>query len=348
MRAFVTGATGLLGNNLARTLLHEGHEVLALARSKDKAVRQLGDTGARIVVGDMADVAGFADALSNVDVVFHTAAFFRDYYTPGDHAAVIDRINVDATMELARTARLKGVRKMVHTGSSGLIGHEPDGSAGDEDTPAWPGIERNLYLKSKERVESQLLEFAWEQSFFIAHVLPAWMWGPHDAGPTASGQLVRDALAGRLPPAIPPGGSSVVDARDVARTMLKIVEVGRTGQRYIVSSGYVELAEVVERLAELTGRRAPRMRMPYPLALTLAAAMEGWSRLTGQANVMSVQGIRLMNARLAAKPAKAERELGIRCRPFEETLADTVAWTHTGLRHDAASIDYSRKAVDTR
>ena len=62
--AFVTGATGLLGNNLVRLLLEKGYRVRALARSRAKAGRQFGDLpGLAIVIVDMADVSGFAGAL---------------------------------------------------------------------------------------------------------------------------------------------------------------------------------------------------------------------------------------------------------------------------------------------
>jgi dihydroflavonol-4-reductase len=332
MRAFVTGSTGLLGNNLVRRLLEDGHDVLALARSEDKAARELGDTRARIVIGDMTDVAGFADALSGVDWLFHTAAFFREYYAPGDHSAIVDRINVGATMELARAAHARGVRKMVDTSSSGIIGIEPDGSPGHEGTPPWSGVERNLYLKSKRTVEPFLRAFSAEKGLFIASALPGWMWGPHDAAPTASGQFAFDALAHKLPPAIPPGGSSVVDARDVAAGMLRIAEVGRSGERYILSGRFADLGEIVRELAVLTGAKAPARRIPFAGALTLAAGAEIWSRITGKPSVMSLEGIRVMHARLAVTAAKAERELGVTFRPFEETLADTVAWARTRLQ----------------
>jgi len=79
MRAFVTGSTGPLGNNLVRILLQACHEVWALARSKEKAQRELGDTAARIVIGNIRNVRGFAYDLKGIDVVFHTAAYFREY-----------------------------------------------------------------------------------------------------------------------------------------------------------------------------------------------------------------------------------------------------------------------------
>jgi nucleoside-diphosphate-sugar epimerase len=248
MRAFVTGSTGLPGNNLVRTLLQAGHEVVALARSASKGTRELGDTSARIVIGDMARVAEFADALAGVDVVFHTAAYFREYYAPGDHARIVDRINVDATMELARAAHSHGVAKMVDTSSSGIVGMESDGSPGNEQTPPSPLTETNLYFRSKSKVKPLLRQFSREKGFFIASVLPAWMWGPHDAGPTASGQITLDAVRHALPPAIPPGGCSVVDARDVAAGMLRVAEVGRSGERYIPLS---------------PGGKPPKVRIPF-------------------------------------------------------------------------------------
>ena len=335
MRTLVTGSTGLLGNNLVRKLLEEGHEVLALARSKDKAARELGDTRARIVIGDMTDVAGFADALSGVDVVFHTAAFFRDYFAPGDHSQIIDRINVDGTMNLARAAHARGVTKMIDTSSSGIIGLQADGSPGDEQTPAWPGAEKNLYLRSKRKVEPLLRAFSRQTGFFVASALPGWMWGPHDAGPTASGQLALDALAHKLPPVIPPGGSSTADARDVAAGMLRIAEVGRAGERYILSGRYVDLGEILTGLAALTAGKPPQIRIPFAGALTVAAMAEAWSRITGKSSPITLEGIRLMNARLAVNAAKAERELGVAFRPFEKTLADTVAWSRTRLQEAA-------------
>lgn len=330
----------MLGNNLVRTLLDAGHEVLALARSRQKATRELGDTRASIVIGDMAQVAGFAEALSGVDVVFHTAAYFREYYAPGDHSKVVDHINVEATLELTRAAHAKGVSKMVHTSSAGIVGMKADGSPGDEATPSWPGIEGNLYLDSKRKVEPLLQAFSRESGFFIASVMPAWMWGPRDTGPTASGQLVLDALGGKLPPAIPPGGSSVVDARDVAAGMLRIAEVGRTGERYILSNRFVDLDEIVRTLAAASDAKAPTAHLPFAGALVLAAFAETWSRLMHKPSAMSIESIRLMNARLAVTAEKAKRELGVTFRSFEETVVDAVAWTRARL-HDSVATEIS-------
>ena len=86
------------------------------------------------------------------------------------------------------------------------------------------------------------------------------MWGPHDSAPTPSGQLVFDALAHKLPLAIPPGGTSVVDARDVAIGMLRMAQGARSGERYIFRSADAELGEIFANLALLTGAKSPKTK----------------------------------------------------------------------------------------
>jgi dihydroflavonol-4-reductase len=325
MKAFVTGATGLLGNNLVRALRAYGHEVRALVRSDTKAQQLLGDTGAELVLGDMEDVPGFAETLAGCDVVFHTAAYFREYYASGDHWPKLERINVQGTLALAEAADARGVRRLVHTSSSATIGLRADRSAGDEDTPPAPIAAENLYFRSKVIADQKLRELSARLGLDVVQVLPGWMFGPWDAAPTASGRLVLDFLAGALPP-IPPGGMNAVDARDVAAGMIRAAVHGRTGHRYILGGPFVTLADVAETLAHLTGLPAPRFRVPYRVAWAYATFAEAWARITGGQTLVTVAAVRAMHAQLRVSSHKALRELRWRYRPLSHTLRDEVAW----------------------
>src|SRR5215831_4908275 len=119
--AFVTGATGLLGNNLVRLLIAKGVRVRALARSVEKARSQFEDLPVEIVEGDLAFPEQFAHALEGADAVFHTAAFFRDNYKGGTHGEQLNRINVVGTGNLLRFAYDAGVRCFVHTSSIAVL-----------------------------------------------------------------------------------------------------------------------------------------------------------------------------------------------------------------------------------
>jgi dihydroflavonol-4-reductase len=149
VRAFVTGATGLLGNNLVRALEEGGHEVIALVRDPAKASRVLADTRIRLVTGDMKHVAGFARELSGCDAVFHTAAYFRESFEPGFDPGALDRINIDATMRLLGATDEAAVPCFVHVSSGGVVGRNPDGSPGNEETPPLPIQAANPYFRSK-------------------------------------------------------------------------------------------------------------------------------------------------------------------------------------------------------
>lgn len=325
LRAFVTGATGLLGNNLVRALVAEGHGVRALARSAKKAQRLLGDAGAEIVQGDMENVAAFAGVLEGCDVIFHTAACFREYYSAGEHWSKLEAINVRGTLALAEAAHARGVRRFVETNSAGTIGLRADGSAGDEDTPPSPLIADNLYVKSKILAGQRLSEYAARSGLEVVQVMPGWMFGPWDAAPTDSGRLVLGFLD-RTMPGIPPGGMNVVDARDVAAGMIRAAGHARDGARYLLAGPFRTVAEIFDALAQVTGQPAPKLRIPYPVALSYAAIVQTWAQLTGGDTLASVVGVRMLQAKLRVTAAKAEADLKWRPRPFDETLRDEVAW----------------------
>ena len=189
--AFVTGATGLLGNNLVRALVESGHPVKALVRSRSKANDQFKGLDVEIVEGDLKDVHTFKDALRGVDVLFHTGAYFRDSYKGGRHWSELHRVNVRGTDDLLYAAHSLGVRRMVHTSSGGVL-DGPPGSLIDE-TMARSESDANDYFRSKIVSDRLILRFLQSRPDFSAiFVLPGFMFGPGDIGPTASGQLVLD------------------------------------------------------------------------------------------------------------------------------------------------------------
>src|ERR1700704_4134337 len=114
-KVFVTGATGLLGNNLVRALVARGAVVTALVRSPRKASSQFAGLDAVTVIqGDMTDVPAFAAALAGCEVLFHTAAYFRDSYAGGNHSTALKAVNIDGTRALLGAAYAAGVRRVVH------------------------------------------------------------------------------------------------------------------------------------------------------------------------------------------------------------------------------------------
>jgi dihydroflavonol-4-reductase len=322
--AFVTGATGLLGSNLCRELISQGWQVKGLVRSIDKAKRFLGNSEIEFIQGDIGDVPAFTQALKGVDVVFHTAAFFREYYQPGNHWEKMKRINVDATMELLQAAEAQGVARTVFTSSSGVIQTYPD-KAATEAAPYSTFAQKNLYFKTKVLAEQEIYRFLETSKMDVVMILPGWMMGPGDAAPTSAGQLVLDLLARKLPGVIN-GGASLTDVRDVAAAMVKAAERGGRGERYIVAGPLTKMKDIAVELEAISGVKAPKIEIPDGIAIAIAWCLETLTGLTGGVNPMPLAGIQTLFEKANLSSTKAERELGATFRPLSYTLKDTVLW----------------------
>ncbi|MGC9947791.1 MAG: NAD-dependent epimerase/dehydratase family protein [Bryobacteraceae bacterium] len=325
MRVFVTGATGLLGSNIVNAFLTAGHAVKALARTPAKTAGLYVSGDVTVVQGDLGAIGGFAGQLAGCDLLVHAAAYFREYYAPGDHWDRLYRTNVDGTREILSAAADHGVAKVVYISTSGLIGPPASGNVSDETTPPGRRTHQNLYFRSKLLAEEAITEWSRTHATPVMHILPGWMFGPGDTGPTGSGRMVLDFLARKLP-AIAPGHASVVDARDVAAAVVRAAERGRSGERYIVAGRPATLREIVETLARVSGIPAPRLRLPYFAMLGFAYVSKFVGRVTGAPVLVTPEAIRTLQENYDVSSAKAERELGATFRPLEETLRDEIAW----------------------
>ncbi len=330
MKAFVTGSTGFLGSNLIQALLERGYEVKALARNKQKAQKVLGHLKLEIVEGDLENVSAFAPALAGCDVVFHTAAYFREYYAPGNHWETLEKLNVTATIELLKAAEKHGVKRVVHTSSSGVIGMKANHQPGDETTPPDAKRLENLYFRSKLKADQAITEFLKQSKLEVITVFPGWMHGPGDAAPTAAGQVVLDLLERKIS-AYPDGGTTVVDVRDVANGMILALEKGKNLDRFILAGKYMSLQEIGAAIERVSGIPAPKRILPANIILAIAWMSERLSSITKQPSSMTVEGVKTLLPKDIASSAKAMRELGVTFRHFDETATDAVSWFRTNI-----------------
>ena len=325
--AFVTGATGLLGNNLVRTLVAKGVTVRALVRSRSKAEKQFSTLSIELVEGDINDTQTFAQRLAGADTVFHTAAYFRDNYKGGKHWPQLYTTNVVGTARLLETSYQAGIRRFVHTSSTATLRGKP-GESTDE-TMLRDEREADDYQRSKILADREVLKFLETHlDFWAAFVLPGWIHGPGDFGPTSAGQTVLDYLHRRLP-GVPPGGFSVVDARDVADGMIRVAERGARGERYITAGRPMTMAEVFKTLEKISGIPAPRSKVPMAALYAIGGLGELQARFFRKPALISwamVQLIAHEGNRNKYDHSKSERELGIRFRNVEQTLQDEIEW----------------------
>jgi len=180
------------------------------------------------------------------------------------------------------------------------------------------------YKRSKFQAEQVALEYA-RLGFPVVIVNPTAPVGDHDVKPTPTGKIVLDFLNGGMPAFIDTG-LNVVDARDAALGHLLAAERGAPGQRYILGSENLTLAQILQILARITGRKAPTTRLPYAVAYCAGVVSTTVAKVTGQPPRVPLDAVRMARKKMWVSHRKANRDLGFTPGPAEGALRHAVEW----------------------
>jgi len=326
MNCFVTGASGFVGSNLVHELAAQGHSVKALLRPGCDT-RALDDVQFEYVEGDLSSRAALADALRGCDWCFHVAASYalwlKDY-------APMYAANVEGTRHILQAAADAGCSRIVYTSTVGCIGlpKEEFGQVTPTNEQCFASLEQmsNHYKRSKWQAEQVALDFA-RQGLPIIIVNPTAPIGPRDVKPTPTGKVILDYLNGDMPGYVDTG-LNWVHVRDVCAGHILAAERGRLGERYILghADGNWTLRQAFDILQEITGIAAPKLKVPYALALGTAYVNEALSKITGHPPKAPVGGVKMAKYKMFFDPSKAIQELGLPQTPPKQALHDAIVW----------------------
>ncbi len=268
-KTLVTGATGFLGSHVARELSERGESVRVLARASSD-LRALEGFRAERATGDLRDAASLDRALDGVSRVFHVAA---DYRLWARDPREIYESNVTGTQNLLDAARRAGVEKFVYTSTVATIAVPREGGLPNEQTQSSVAEMIGHYKRSKFQAEQCALRAA-QAGLPVVIVNPTTPVGPGDWKPTPTGKIIVDFLNGRMPGYVDTG-LNFVPVEDCARGHLLAAERGRVGERYILGGRNLTLKQMLDLLAAISGRRAPRWKFPHALAYAAACVEYG-------------------------------------------------------------------------
>jgi dihydroflavonol-4-reductase len=320
-RVLVTGATGFLGSAVARALVTRGAKVRALARPNSPR-GNLEQLDCEVFAGDLTDRPSLGAAMRGVRYLFHVAADYRFW---ARDPSVILRANVDGTRNLMQEALAAGVERIVHTSSVATL--KLAGATGpvDETAPLSPEQAIGVYKRSKTLAERAVEDMIRRDKLPAVIVNPTTPIGPRDIKPTPTGRILLDAARGKIP-AFVDTGLNFAHVDDIAEGHLLAFERGRIGERYILGGENVLLRNLLATVADATGRRAPRIRLPRLPIFPLAYGAQAFAHFTGKEPLLTVDGLRMSRYHMFFTSEKAERELGYRSRAYQEGVIDALAW----------------------
>ena len=322
MTTLVTGATGFVGSAVVRCLLDAGHQVRVMVRAKS-ALTNIQDLEVDIVKGDLAQPDTLQNIVKGCDTLFHVAADYRLWVRDSD---ILYRVNVEGTKNLMQAAINAGVGRIVYTSSVATLGLNSDGTPADENTPVSFANMIGHYKRSKFLAEQAVQQMINQQQLPAIIVNPSTPIGPRDIRPTPTGRMVLDAACGRMP-AYVDTGLNVVHVDDVAKGHLLALQRGEVGERYILGGHDMSLQQIFDVISDITGRPAPKIKLPHNLVLPIAYLSEAWAWLIrGPEPRATVDGVRMSKKLMYFCSDKAKRALGYASRPASEALSDAVNW----------------------
>ncbi len=319
MTVLLTGATGLIGANLARRLAHEGSRPRLLVRLQSNR-RALAGFGFEESLGDILDLNSLRKAMGGVSEVYHLAASIRQ--DPAS-ASGTRRVHVDGTRNVMQAARAAGVRRVLYVSGTAAIGPGTMSEPSTEATPYRPDA-ANAYQETKREAEELALAGS-GADFEVVVANPSYTVGAYDARPS-SGRILL-FVARNLVKLYPTGGTNYVAAADVAKGLALVMAKGRAGERYILGGENLTHLQFLTLCAEEAGVAPPSLPLPEGLASRLA-------KLGDRVGGVAPGFLRSINsATLAAlyRPAyyssqKAARELGYQPGPVRAGVREGYRW----------------------
>ncbi len=317
MKVLVTGGAGFLGHHICTALESTGHTVVSF----DIAIPRP-DAHWETIQGSILDYAALTSAGSGCDAIIHTAAI-AELWTlkSGMH----HKMNVLGTQNVIDVSKIVHARLVYVSSYTSLIAGQrwPERTL-DENEEIVSDALLGLYPRSKREAELRVISAAHE-GVNASIVLPPLLVGPGDHNLTPPSRMIRDLAPGKLP-AYLDCFINMVDVRAVAAGVVQTLERGRSGERYLLSGDDVRLGELTRKIARLTGIPAPKIKVPYALALTVANIEAGLSRMTGKSPNAPLTGVRLAGRAVKFANAKARRELGFEPGSLDDALRASLAW----------------------
>ncbi len=322
MKVFVSGATGFIGIQLVKRLVHEGHIVHALYRSQSKA-DLIKHQNIILFKGDILDTVSLERAMADCDEAYHTAAFAGVW---AKDPSVIFRLNVEGALNVIETAGKRGVRRVVLTSTAGILGPS-QGEAVHESSPA-PGSFFTDYEASKFQLEQQVLGRN-ENNPEVVVVNPTRVYGPgYLSESNGVTKMIKQYVEGKwkLIPGDGRSSGNYVYVEDVVSGHLLAMQKGLPGERYVLGGENISYNQLFEFVREASGVRHRLFKIPLWIMLAAAGVMKFISFISGRPPLIVPDLVRKFNHNWFVSSQKAREDLGYQSTDARSGIIQTVQW----------------------
>ena len=316
----MTGATGFIGGRLAAKLRERGDEVVALVRNPDKA-GDLERAGVELIEGDLANFDAIRRGSEGADAVFHAAAIYKVGIPKSQHDEMYET-NVRGTERVLDAAAQAGVPKIVYVSTINVFGNTK-GEVVDESYRR-PGDDFLSYYDRTKYESHQVALDRIAKGAPVVIVQPGGVYGPNDHSEV--GNLIDQFRAGKLPLIpFPETGLNMVHVDDVADGCILAHDQGQIGESYVLGGEITTMRGLLEKVAQIDGKKPPKRAMPTGLMKAMAPAGPVVGKIMGMAPNMRELISASDGVTYWGKDDKARSQLGYAPRDLETGLRQTLS-----------------------
>jgi nucleoside-diphosphate-sugar epimerase len=313
MKYFLTGATGFVGNVLARQLRAAGHDVHASVRNPQKT-NDLQSLGVKLFAGDVTDKESMRAAMQGVDGVYHVAGWYK--IGPRDKRNG-ERVNIQGTRNVLELMQELGIRKGVYT-STLAVNSDTHGELKDE-SYRFTGKHLTEYDRTKAAAHDIADQFV-AQGLPLVIVMPGGIYGPGDT--SALRRNFIDFLKGKLPALPTRAGICWTHVEDSAHAHILAMEKGIPGETYIVAGEPCTFLDAFQLASHITGMRAPQS-VAHQIFKPMSYFVKPFDFFLPE--IYTSEGMRILaGVTYWGDNGKAKRFLGYNPRPLREGLESTL------------------------
>ena len=309
----------MVGANLVEAAGLHGWQVRAMHR-KSSNLKALAGLSYETTLGDVTEPESLAVAMKDVNVVFHVAAVAT--YWKSDIKWMY-HVNIEGTRNVLQAAHAAGVKRVVYTSSASVLGQPPFGQAVDETAPFNMRPEQFHYGYTKVLAEQVCQEFV-AQGLDVVILNPSVIMGPRDVNVIGGAMVLESAQRNLFYYA--PGGVNMVDVADVCEAHLSAALRGRPGQRYIIGAENLWHKDIFGMAADVVGKPRPTLEVPAWVLNSLSRPVDWARRVVKLKLPIDGQQMRFSTQTFWFISDKARAELGLKTRPFLETVQRAYGW----------------------
>ncbi len=322
MKIFITGATGFIGQHLAKRLINEGHIVHAIYRSIGKT-KSLNHENIKWFEGDILNCESLETGMKGCDQAFHLAAYAVAWEkNPGD----FKKFNVQGTINVIETALKCGINNIVITSTAGVFGPSQNGEIDETTVPSIPYFKGYEFTKAES--EKTAIDYI-KKGLRIIIVNPTRVYGPGVLNESNSvTKIIKKYIEGKWH-ILPGNGKSAGNYAfidDVVNGHILAMQKGRSGERYILGGENISYRKLFDTINEITGEKHFLINVPLVFMIGISKFLIIMNKVFGIKPLITPAHVRKFNYNCETNIHKAETELGYVITNIEEGLKRTISW----------------------